>query len=119
MRLRSLILVSIEALVRRRMLIRRIDSDTKISLSDRADRPHRQSYLVRKPCITKMALETYCWIPIAGRKHSGLMSMDIGALVITALANLRKQSFLPWPKRGMAYQSAMCLKLTSSPVFQQ
>ena len=76
MRSRSLILVSIEALVRRRMLIRRIDSGTKISLSDRADRPRRRSYLARKPCVAKMALETYCWISIAGRKHSGLMSMD-------------------------------------------
>ena len=66
MRLRSLILVSIEALVRRRMLIRRVDSDTKVSLSDSADRVHRQSYLAREPCITKhgardILLDIYCW----------------------------------------------------------
>ena len=112
--------MSIEALLRRRMLIRRVDSDTKISLSDSADRPHRQSYLARNPGITKMTLETYCWIPIAGRKHSGLIiRWMIGVPVVIALTNIRKQSFFPRPKRGMTYQFAMCVKFISSPIFQQ
>ena len=45
--------------------------------------------------------------------------MDDGVLVAIAPTNIPKQLFVPEPKRGIAYQLAMCVKFVSFVTFQQ